>query len=74
MKLSELLRNRLVRAVLILYVLGMALVFGLSFTGDSLPDEFPARPFALDDVFGGERVTLAAHEGHPVIIYFFASW
>ncbi len=40
----------------------------------SLPDEFPAFDFTVDDVFTGEEIHLAALKGRPVLIYFFASW
>lgn len=40
----------------------------------SLPDEFPAFDFTVDDVFTGEEIHLADFKGRPVLIYFFASW
>jgi cytochrome oxidase Cu insertion factor (SCO1/SenC/PrrC family) len=40
----------------------------------SLPDEFPAFDFTVDDVFTGEEINLTELKGRPVLIYFFASW
>ena len=39
-----------------------------------LPAEFRAPDFAVEDLFTGEEIHLAAYQGRPVLLYFFASW
>jgi hypothetical protein len=75
MKLKELFRNRMVRAVLVLYGIGVLVLLGVSISGGGgLPKEFPAVTFSLDDVFGTGKVSYDDYRGKPVILYFFASW
>jgi hypothetical protein len=75
MKLKELFRNRMVRAVLILYGIGVLVLLGVSISGGKgLPKEFPAVSFNLEDVFGTGKVSYEDYRGKPVILYFFASW
>lgn len=40
----------------------------------SLPDEFPAPDFTVEDIFTGDEIRLADYKGRPVVLYFFASW
>jgi hypothetical protein len=75
MNLKGLLRNRMVRTVLILYGVGVLVLLGVSISGSKgLPKEFPAVSFNLEDVFGTGKVSFDDYRGKPVILYFFASW
>jgi len=75
MNFKGLFRNRVVRAVLVLYGVGVLVLLGVSITGGGgLPEEFPAVTFTLDDVFGSGQVSYEDYRGKPVILYFFASW
>lgn len=40
----------------------------------SLPDEFSAPDFTVEDIFTGDEIRLADYKGRPVVLYFFASW
>ncbi|MFC1769635.1 hypothetical protein ACFLZI_01105 [Nitrospirota bacterium] len=75
MDLKALLKNKTILYSIIVYgffaiVLIMVGISG----GKSLPKEFPAVPFDLEDIYGGERVSYEANKGKPMILYFFASW
>jgi hypothetical protein len=75
MKARDLFRNRTIRAVAVVYGVFMVILLATSLTsGDGLPEEFPARPFELPDVYGGEDVVLRTDGGAPAVLYFFASW
>ncbi len=52
----------------------LSAIFVIIAACSSLPDEFPAFDFTVDDVFTGEEIRLADLKGRPVLIYFFASW
>jgi cytochrome oxidase Cu insertion factor (SCO1/SenC/PrrC family) len=52
----------------------LSAIFVIVAACSSLPDEFPAFDFTVDDVFTGEEIHLADLKGRPVLIYFFASW
>jgi cytochrome oxidase Cu insertion factor (SCO1/SenC/PrrC family) len=52
----------------------LSVLFVIIAACSSLPDEFPAFDFTVDDVFTGEEIHLADLKGRPVLIYFFASW
>ena len=52
----------------------LSILFVIIAACSSLPDEFPAFDFTVDDVFTGEEIHLADLKGRPVLIYFFASW
>jgi hypothetical protein len=75
MKARELLMNRNIAVVLIVYSF-FALVLLLNFlAGDgAVSDGAQAPEFVLQDVFGGESVEYADYRGRPVLMYFFATW
>jgi hypothetical protein len=75
MDFKGLLKNKTIRTSIIVYGLFalILLLVGLS-GGKSLPAEFPAVPFDLEDIFGEQRVSYEAMKGKPMILYFFASW
>jgi hypothetical protein len=56
----------------IIIVLFLIILF--SYSGDGLPDEFPAPDFILKDIFTGNSVDIISQKGSPLILYFFASW
>ena len=74
-RIREILTNRTVIWILGAYCLFAAVLLGTTISGmKGFPEEFQAVDFKLRDLFGGEDLTLSAHSGQPVIIYFFASW
>ena len=66
--------RRLSPAVLVIGAFYLILMLVLFTGGESVPEVFPAPDFTLKNIMGPGEVSLAANKGHPVIIYFFASW
>ncbi|KKM64053.1 hypothetical protein LCGC14_1505240 [marine sediment metagenome] len=66
--------RRLSPAVLVIGAFYLILMIVLFTGGESMPEVFPAPDFTLANIMGPGEVTLSANKGHPVIIYFFASW
>ncbi len=61
-------------AMLVIGAFYIILMLVLFTGGKSMPEVFPAPDFTLKNIMGPGEVTLSANKGHPVIIYFFASW
>ena len=73
--ITRLFGNRTVTGILVVYCLFAVALLGATVSDiKKFPEEFPAPDFTLKDIFGSDDLTLSAHSGRPVIIYFFASW
>ncbi len=68
--MSRVKRGVITGCIILIFVV---LVF-FSYSGDGLPEEFPAPDFTLKDIFNSKQIQLSAFKGRPVILYFFASW
>jgi len=53
------------------------IITAVFFTGAcsrSVPAEFVAPDFTMEDLMTGKNIQLSQYRGRPVLLYFFASW